>query len=391
MTFLDGVVYGLQSFFASTQQQLLGTLVAVLSYLIVVGLTYELGQPVKDRLRVDDETVEAVQAAIITVSGLVGAAFLVIIWHSFTEVEEALDSITISSGAAIKALVTFLAFGAAYTLTRVTKRFIKHGARRDAISAHQREVLHHVVQVAVYIPAFLFSFALWNFNPGNVLIGAGALGIVLGLAARQTLGAVLAGFVVLFSRPFEVGDWVEIDEEEGIVTDISIVNTHLRTFDDEEVMIPNDQVTTESIVNRSRNGRLRIQVDVGVDYDTDIGNAATVAQEAMEARDEVWDRRSPEVVYERFGDNAVVLGLRFWIHRPTIRKKWAAQNAVVEAVKAAYEREGITIPFPQRTVGARAEGALVATGSRVVEGAEDEPEPAIEAVEETDGGREADE
>ncbi len=87
------------------------------------------------------------------------------------------------------------------------------------------------------------------------------------MAARQTLGSLLAGFMLMFARPFEIGDWVEIEEKEGIVTDISIVNTRIQTFDGEYVMIPNDTVGGSTIVNRSRKGRLRLEVDVGIDYD----------------------------------------------------------------------------------------------------------------------------
>jgi Small-conductance mechanosensitive channel len=189
----------------------------------------------------------------------------------------------------------------------------------------------------------------------GVLVGAGFLGIVVGMAARQTLGAVLAGFVLMFARPFEIGDWVQIGDNEGIVTDISIVNTRVQTFDGEFVMVPNDIVSGQEVVNRSRKGRLRIEVEVGVDYDTDVPMAKELAGEAMDDLDAILSVPTPQVVVKQFGDSAIVLGCRFWIDKPSARRKWRARTAVVEAVKAHFDEAGVKIPFPQREVSGRAE------------------------------------
>lgn len=322
---------------------------------IVASAAYALGPRLERWL--DEEAIEALQSVVVTITGIVVAAFLVVTWElsQGDQVGSALRDVTPSTEDGVKVMFILLVFAAAFTITRVTKRFVKEGAERDAISSHQQEVLHHVVQIVIFAPAVLFAFALWQTNPGDLLFGAGVLGIVLGLAARQTLGAVLAGFVVLFSRPFEVGDWVVIDDREGIVTDVTIVNTRIRTFDNEQAMIPNDTVTASEVVNRSRNGRLRIQVDVGVDYNADVKRAVGVALDAMDTVEEILDYPEPDVAVDRFGDSQVVLNLRFWISDPSISRKWDAQNAVMSAVKDAFEAEGIKIPFPQRELTGRSE------------------------------------
>jgi small-conductance mechanosensitive channel len=175
------------------------------------------------------------------------------------------------------------------------------------------------------------------------------------MAARQTLGALLAGFVLMFSRPFEIGDWVEVDGMEGIVTDISIVNTRIQTFSGEYVMIPNDIVSGEKIVNKSRKGRLRVEVEVGVDYDADVERAADLAKQTMKDCDEVLTVPTPQVVLKEFGDSAIVLGLRGWIDKPSARRQWRARTEVIEEVKKAFDREGVKIPFPQRELAGREE------------------------------------
>jgi len=310
-----------------------------------------------------DDTADGIQVAAVTLLSVCSAGVLVIVWRRTPAVALALSSISPSPVAGVRLFIVLVAFSVTYTVTQVVKRFIRVGESRDAITSHQREVLHHLVQIVLFLPAILFTLTLYGVAAQNLILSASALGVVLGLAARQTLGAVLAGFILLFSRPFEVGDWVEIDENEGVITDISIVNTRIQTFDDEMVMIPNDRITDSAVTNRSRNERLRLQADVGVDYDTDVPEACAVATESMNDIEIIMDGPEPETVVTGFDDSAVTLNLRFWIADPTIQKKWAAHNAVMEGVKAAFAEHGITIPFPQRELSNRGQRDTAAVDS----------------------------
>ena len=272
----------------------------------------------------------------------------------------------------------------AYVLSGLIGQLIRELTRREEnISEHQREIVFRLSQVSVYALAGLTIVSLFTNDPSSLLVGAGFLGIVVGMAARQTLGAVLAGFVLMFSRPFEVGDWVEIGDHEGIVTDITVVNTRIQTFDGEYVMLPNDTVSGTPITNRNRKGRLRIEVEVGVDYDDDPRRAAEIAKSAVTDLDEVLRVPTPQVVLKRFGDSSVILGVRVWIDKPSARRLWRARTAVIDAVKDAFVAEGITIPFPQRSVSGRdadGEGPVTLAGGP--------PEAADDGgpVKSTDGG-----
>ncbi|WP_081927460.1 mechanosensitive ion channel family protein [Halobellus rufus] len=264
----------------------------------------------------------------------------------------------------VKAGISALFLIGAYTMTGLVKQLVDQLAEtRSSVGEHEREIAYRLGQVALYLLAFTIVLSLWNVNVGGILVGAGFLGIVVGMAARQTLGAMLAGFVLMFSRPFEIGDWIQVGEYEGIVTDITIVNTRMQTFDGEYVMIPNDVVSSESLVNRSRKGRLRIEVEVGIDYDADPERAADIARKAVTNLDDPMSVPTPQVVFKRLGDSAVVLGVRYWIDNPSARRKWRSQTAVIGAVKEALEAEGIKIPFPQRELMGRQEsGGFVLAG-----------------------------
>jgi len=225
----------------------------------------------------------------------------------------------------------------------------------DRITEHQEEVVYRIGNLGILAVVVASVLTIWGVNLSGLLVGAGFLGIVVGLAARQTLGSLIAGFVLMFSRPFTIGDWVALGDNEGIVTNITVFNTRLENFDGESIVIPNDTVSNRAIVNRSERGRLRVRVDVGVDYAADPERAQDVAIETIDDVAAVSPTPPPQAIPKAFGDSAVVLELRFWIDRPTPQQKWRATACVVRAVKKAFEEEGIKIPFPQRELSGRAE------------------------------------
>ncbi|WP_321113045.1 mechanosensitive ion channel family protein [Halorussus salinisoli] len=295
---------------------------------------------------------------------LAAVVSLLVLWEQATTTANALDQINNTAGKGVKILVALAVLASAYIVTGFVKKAIDRFVEgHETISQHQSEIVYRVSQLTVYVSAVAIILGLWNVDLSGLLVGAGFLGIVVGMAARQTLGALLAGFVLMFSRPFEIGDWVEIDDEEGIVTDISIVNTRIQTFAGEYVMIPNDIVSGTKIVNKSRKGRLRIEVEVGVDYEADVERAADLAQETIKDLDEVLTVPTPKVVLKEFGDSAVTLVLRFWIDKPSARRQWRARTAVIESVKSAFDDEDVKIPFPQRELTGREESGGFRVGS----------------------------
>jgi len=229
----------------------------------------------------------------------------------------------------------------------------------ETLTEHQREIALRLTQVSLWGLGLLIVLGVWEVDLTGLLVGAGFLGIVVGLAARKTLGSLVGGFVLMFSRPFEVGDWIRVDEDEGTVSDITLMSTRIRGFDGEYIVVPNDVVTTKVVKNRTREGRFRAEIDVGVDYDTDVDHAREVVLEATEtvaARyDHVRETPEPDVIARRLGDSSVTLSARVWIDAPTARRVTRVRDDLVCATKAACEDAGIKIPFPQRELSGREE------------------------------------
>jgi len=369
---------GTTALFGGPAERAAATLAVVVAAIAVTLLTRRYGEDLGELTR---PVVADVVTTLVYLGALAGLTIAsAAIWGRIDLVYAAVDANALNAQTIPRLVVTGVVLVVARVLVGFLTRIVDRLEERNStVDRHASEVLEYVVQLVLYTTALIVILGVWNFDLGGLLIGAGFLGIVVGMAARQSLGAVFAGFVLMFSKPFEVGDWVRIGESEGIVEDISIVNTRIRTFDGESVIVPNDIVNGREVTNRTYRNRLRIEVEVGVDYDSDLDLVRETATGAMESVDLVLDSPSPRTVGKRFGDSAVVLGLRYWISNPSAERMWRANTEVVRSVKEAFEREGIEIPFPQRTLGGRDAGLRV-----VSDAAGESAEPTAEAT--PDGG-----
>lgn len=333
------------------------TIIAVAA--VIAGAIWYLGTSLQSHVRTD--VAEIVRSGLLLVLATAVAFVLLRRWNATTDALEIAGFVQIGVDTGVRILLSVVLFVTAYTATRILKGLLLGGTRSTtrATSEHQRRVSFYVSQIVLYTVAVFGTFSLWGFQLSNLLLGAGVLGIILGLAFQSTLASILAGFVLMLSRPFDVGHWVRIGEHEGFITEITVNHVRLRNLDGEHVVLPNEAVGNRTIINRSVEGKLRHRVEIGVDYDVDPEYAGTVALETMAGLDEIMAQPAPEVIPVRFDDSAVVLELRFWIENPTPQRKWQAVRAVVQSVKSAFKREGIKIPFPQRELTKRGEGDAV--------------------------------
>lgn len=228
---------------------------------------------------------------------------------------------------------------------------------QNALTQHQREIALRVTQIVLWSVAGLVVLGVWSVDLTGLLVGAGFLGIVVGFAARETLGSLLGGFVLMFSRPFEVGDWVVLDQQSGVVSDITLMSTRIQGFDGEYVVVPNDVVSNKTITNRSRQGQYRVPVEVSVDYETDIERARDVLTETAETVVTqyafVRETPEPEVLAQQLGDSAVVLEVAVWVDSPTARRVMRVEDELVCTLKQACTAADIEIPYPQRELSMR--------------------------------------
>lgn len=340
-----------QAYLSSVEVQLFATVLLV--GLVVLGLKYgrRLEAVLSDRY--GRQIAEGGRIAWLLVVIVAAVYLFSVIWHVTFMLLVVLETLAFDRWTATQQLVTISVVLIAYLVMRFVNRSIDKLAEGSSITEHQSEVAYHVADVGIAGVAATVILTIWGVDLTNIFIGAGAITAIIGLAARETFAGMIAGFVLLFSRPFRVGDWIAVDADDnegrsGIVTDVTIFNTKIQTFSDEYVMIPNDEITSSQLKNLSRNDQLRVDVEVGVDYTADTEHARDVMVEAMDDLESIKRSPNPQAVAKRFDDSSIVLELRVWIGDPTMRRKWKARTDMIEAIKAAFDREGITIPYPQR-------------------------------------------
>lgn len=354
----------------STSTQRLVVTVAAVGILSCIVLAYSRIQCwLADRTR-------ALYADFVTMFLLVGACGLTLaivlgVWQETTRLTSAFNSLNLGASMVARIVISGIILLSGFIITRFVRRVIKELFRSStAVTDHQREVTHRLSQLTIWAIILMVILGVWIDDLSGLLVGAGLFGAGLGMAAKQTVSSILAGFVLMFSRPFEIGDWIEVQDSEGTVTDISIFNTRIQSFDGEYIMVPNDIIASGMIINRSKRGRLRIEIEIGVDYTTDVDQAAELAEETMKDLDIAQPAPAPHVVSKGFGDSSILLSARFWIDKPSARRRWQARTAAVREIKEVFDENGIKIPYPQRELSGRAEhgGLMLANGEQVPAG-----------------------
>lgn len=243
-------------------------------------------------------------------------------------------------------VITYLGTDALDTLTR---RIVQEDGRQ-VVDEHRREVIFRVNQLILYIFVGFALLNYWDVDIGSILVGAGALAAIIGLSARHTMSAALAGIILLFSRPFKVGDWIEVDGDEGTVHRITIMNTILQTPDSEEVVIPNDVISQQTVINKNNTGKLRLAFDVGVEYGINLDNATELAEEAIKDCNIVADVPGPKARVKTFDDSSVIIRVYYWIRSPTPARRTTSKSNTQTAIKQVFDKNDIDIPFPQQDI-----------------------------------------
>lgn len=174
----------------------------------------------------------------------------------------------------------------------------------------------------------------------------GAAGLAIGLALQGSLANFAGGVLIMLFRPFRAGDWIEAQGVSGSVDSIQIFHTTLKTADNKVVIVPNGSLSNGHITNYSRESTRRVDINLGIDYSSDIKQAREVLLDiAKDPR--VRQDPAPVVFVTGLGDSAINLSLRIWVATPDF---WPVTFAFTEQAKERLSEAGIGIPFPQRVV-----------------------------------------
>ncbi len=254
-------------------------------------------------------------------------------------------------GSALSFIVAFLALYLASKIfiLPVVHRFL---GRRD-LDEHAKRPLLKLASIVLTFVAIAFAFTFAGF--GNILTAIATVGaaatLAIGFAMQDVLSNFVAGIFIYTDRPFRIGDWIEWDGNSGVVEDISLRVTRVRTFDNELLTVPNSQLTDGVIKNPVAKDKLRLKFVFGIGYDDDIDRATEIILEEAEKHAEILTDPEPSVRLIELGDSSVGLQSRIWISQPSRADFVKTRAEYVKSVKERFDAEDINIPYPNRTIG----------------------------------------
>ena len=262
----------------------------------------------------------------------------------------------------LNTLITLIKISIAIVATVIVVRLInralvvyfKFASEKLKVDETTYTVVRRIIIVTIYVTGGIVVISLIPGLPDLVLgmaAGAGIAAIVIGLAAQRALSNVFSGISIAIFRPFRVGDVVEMENEYGTIEDITLRHTVIRTWQNKRLIIPNSRISEETIINWTI-GDLTVlwKVDFGISYDSDIDLARSIILDEINKHPDVMHEqdREAKVRVTELGDFAVNLRALFWVRdRPTA---WGTGAEIRESVKKRFDREGVEIPFPYRTV-----------------------------------------
>lgn len=219
----------------------------------------------------------------------------------------------------------------------------------QAVDASLRKFLTSLVDVLLKILLLVAVAGMVGIETTSFIAMLGAIGLAVGLALQGSLGNLAGGVLILFFKPYRVGDVIEAQGHLGRVHDIQIFTTVLMTMDNQRIVIPNGLMSNGCIKNIFSEPQRRVDIEFGISYGDSIEEARAAIQSVIDSDDRILDGEGfePNIFVSAHADSSINMLTRVWVNTEDY---WPVYFGLFEQVKYAFDKAGITIPFPQRDV-----------------------------------------
>jgi small conductance mechanosensitive channel len=231
----------------------------------------------------------------------------------------------------------------AKALKRLAVRMMKKAKVEETLTSF----VGNLTYIALLVFVIIAALNQLGVQTTSFIAIIGAAGLAIGLALQGSLANFAAGVLMIIFRPFKVGDYIEAAGVAGVVEEIEIFTTQLKTPDNKTIIIPNASVTGGSITNFSAKDTRRVDMVIGVGYGDDLKRVREVLEEILAKDDRIIADPAPTIGVLELGDNSVNFAVRPWVKTGDY---WGVYFDVTETVKRRFDQEGISIPYPQRDV-----------------------------------------
>ena len=247
-------------------------------------------------------------------------------------------------GFCIKFAVTLLILVAGFLIVKLILKLVRRGRLVKKMDPSVRGFIDSALGIVLRAVVILTAVTYAGVPMASIITVLGSLGVAVGLALQGGLSNVAGGVLILINRPFRVGDYIKVGDHEGIVENVGIYYTTIKTFDARRVVIPNGTVTSSVVVNNFTDETRRVDLTFSASYSSDIDLVKSTLLEVADANARVLKDPAPRAIMTEHADSAIKYVLRFWVKIPDY---WEAQIELTEDVKRAFDKAGVEIPFPQ--------------------------------------------
>ncbi|MEM6819037.1 MAG: mechanosensitive ion channel domain-containing protein [Pseudomonadota bacterium] len=247
----------------------------------------------------------------------------------------------------LKVLAALAVFVIGRMIAGVIMRAARGVADRVELEPLLENFLLNILNILLTLFIVIAALTQLGFEMTSVIAILGAAGLAVGLALQGSLSNFASGFLIVFFKPYRVGDFIDAAGESGTVQEVTIFNTILNTPDNRRIIVPNANVTSGSIVNYSMLDTRRIDMVVGVGYGDDLREAERVLRATVEADERVLKDQTVTIEVSELADSSVNFVVRPWVKTSDY---WPTRFALTKNIKLALDEAGISIPFPQREV-----------------------------------------
>jgi small-conductance mechanosensitive channel len=282
-------------------------------------------------------------------------------------IDKALYSLATINGWLKTTIVIILIIILTIMINNIIRKFMRRKLKKSTgllrVDPTQYNFLKHFVTALIYIMglvAIIYNIPSLRTFSVSILAGAGVLAVIIGFASQQAFSNIVSGIFIVLFRPFSVGDRLRIGNDiYGVVEDITLRHTIIQTFENKRVIVPNSIINNEKLENSDlEDERICKWFEIGISYDSNIDKAKKIIQEEAEKHQNTIDIRTEEdkenkipivkVRVLKFDDSAVIL--KAWIWTDSQGEAFVLGCDLNESVKKRFDKEGIEIPFPYRTI-----------------------------------------
>ncbi len=230
---------------------------------------------------------------------------------------------------------------------RIILRLLDRGLDRGHIEKSFHAFIRSAMNILLWFITILLVAQSLGVNATSLVALLSIAGLAVSLSVKDSLSNLAGGLTILSSQPFKVGDYVEIGDTAGSVLEIGMVHTKLNTTDNCRLVLPNSTVASAQVRNYSTEPQRRVDLTVGADYSASVEQVKATLMELMEAHEKVLPDPAPFARLSNYGDSAIEYTIRAWC---LTEDYWDVYYDLLEAIKSAFDAQGIGIPYPQMDV-----------------------------------------